>query len=614
LIKTLNVLEYYLKQPKIVLYLSISVLIYYLAPYFIHGQNLYISAYDNLDSTVVMNKILAQSGMIFADSNAIVPNMMGGLPRHTYGSEFSVILWLYYFFSPFTAYVINDVFMHLVAFGSMWLFLRRHVFAPVRNNILIIATGSLYFAIIPYWGGAGISVPAIPLVVYAFLNIRNKNSTWLDWAILVLIPFYSSFILVYFFVLLLAGLYWIFDSIRKKNFQWQFFCAIALMTAVFLLVEYRLIYSTFIHQDFVSHRSEFAVIFANPALQCYRLAMLNFLNGAAWVKGNHYQFLLPLMVLALLVSLRRGRYNLKDTFFIISIFGLAFAVELWGIIFRGIYFAPVTFVLLVMYILWKREENKQLAWIIIGILVIALEGGFWFYEGLKPLDEKFPFLHSFNMSRFAFIEPFLWALAATYTVWIIQKKLRYSAVIIYLFMAGILYVAVHNSLFQYEEKNSNTYKNYYATGIFDQIQDYIAKPQSSYRIASIGIVPAIPLYNNFYTIDGYSPNYPLEYKHKFEKIFEKERSKNSTIDGLFHNWGSKCYVFTHNTMFEQKNTAKNLIDIELNTTVMRQLGAQYLITPVKIPNPQSQLRYHRSFTEGNAYWMVYLYEILPDNN
>ena len=69
-------------------------------------------------------------------------------------------------------------------------------------------------------------------------------------------------------------------------------------------------------------------------------------------------------------------------------------------------------------------------------------------------------------------------------------------------------------------------------------------PVEDYRVASIGIHPAIAQYNGFYTLDTYNNFYPLSYKHEFRKIIEKELEKNKKIRNYFDAWGGRCYFFT----------------------------------------------------------------------
>ena len=51
-----------------------------------------------------------------------------------------------------------------------------------------------------------------------------------------------------------------------------------------------------------------------------------------------------------------------------------------------------------------------------------------------------------------------------------------------------------------------------------EIDDAIGRDKSTYRVAHLGISPAPALMHGFYTVDGYSNNYPLEYKHRFREV------------------------------------------------------------------------------------------------
>lgn len=52
----------------------------------------------------------------------------------------------------------------------------------------------------------------------------------------------------------------------------------------------------------------------------------------------------------------------------------------------------------------------------------------------------------------------------------------------------------------------------------EEIKDYIGKPQSSYRVGSIGLHPSVSQESGFYTVDGYVNSYPLAYKGLSEKL------------------------------------------------------------------------------------------------
>ena len=96
-----------------------------------------------------------------------------------------------------------------------------------------------------------LSTLGMPLALWAFLNIREGKHTWKEWLTLLLLPFYSSFVLGFFFFLVTMGLLWLRDWFVKKKINGVFFSSIAFMTSIYLLIEYRLVYSL---RFFQNHR------------------------------------------------------------------------------------------------------------------------------------------------------------------------------------------------------------------------------------------------------------------------------------------------------------------------------------------------------------------------
>src|SRR5690625_8041577 len=84
--------------------LACLVIISYLLPYYILGEDTHIRVHDNLDSNIVWYKLLSESGMIFSSPDATLPQIINGLPRSALQSAFDGVVWLYVLFEPFTAY------------------------------------------------------------------------------------------------------------------------------------------------------------------------------------------------------------------------------------------------------------------------------------------------------------------------------------------------------------------------------------------------------------------------------------------------------------------------------------------------------------------------------
>ena len=90
-----------------------------------------------------------------------------------------------------------------------------------------------------------------------------------------------------------------------------------------------------------------------------------------------------------------------------------------------------------------------------------------------------------------------------------------------------------------------TWENLYSEDVMAQIESDIGEDMTTYRVASIGICTVVSLMHGFYTIDGYSNNYPLEYKHTFGGIQTEELALNDYSKVYFNGWASRCYLFYH---------------------------------------------------------------------
>ena len=104
--------------------IAFTLLIVYLSPYFIFSQDSYVLIHDMLDHHIAKFKTLAESGMIFSQSSSQLDMYMNA-PRAAFGSEIKFVFWLYYFFDPFTAYVLNQIFIRIIAFIGMYYLLKR---------------------------------------------------------------------------------------------------------------------------------------------------------------------------------------------------------------------------------------------------------------------------------------------------------------------------------------------------------------------------------------------------------------------------------------------------------------------------------------------------------
>ncbi|WP_121664292.1 DUF6044 family protein [Metabacillus litoralis] len=535
----------------------------YLSPLFLLGEDAHIRVHDNLDSNLAWYRVLSESGQMLGSSEAKIPQVINGLPRNAYGTEFSLIVWLYAIFPTMVAYALSQTITRVFAFIGMYLLLKDH-FLKHKEYTLINVGVALAFALTPFWPSGMLSTLGMPLALWAFLHIRNGERTWKQFLVLTLLPLYSSIVLGFFFFLFGMGVFWLVDFIRGKR-NYYFLLALIYMTGMFLVVEYRLVYS-FLFDDEPNSRDEY--FHARLSLwRVIRLTFKNFVLGHTHVMTVHGIFILTVTLISLYIVITKRLWKEERVF--LFLFILNFALSTWY--------------------------------------------AFWFYKGWLSLTKKFHVMDTFNFARFHFLRPLViyvgFALGLK-IIWNYRKSWKPYA--FFFIIAQIVLLIGFNDEVIYHKKPS--VKEFYSEPLFKEIKSYIGLPQESYRIASIGIHPAIPQYNGFYTLDTYNNFYPLSYKYEFRKIIEKELEKNKKIRTYFDEWGGRCYIFTDELgkhyMFK-KNSKKTLKNLELNTEAFKNLGGSFIFSAVPIENAsENNLVLEKTFQSETSVWKIYLYKAM----
>ncbi|MDL4841794.1 DUF6044 family protein [Aquibacillus sp. LR5S19] len=551
---------------KTYLLIALFLLALFLSPLFLLGEDAHIRVHDNLDSNLAWYKVLHESGETFGELGATIPQVINGLPRNTFGTEWSIIVWLHELFPTMTAYALSQALTRMVAFFGMYLLLRKHFIRDQRKALIRVGV-ALAFAFTPFWPSGMLSTLGHPLALWAFLNIRSGDLSWKNWITLGLIPLYASIVLGFFFFLAAVSLLWLYDLLKKKEWNLVFLASIAFMTIVFLAIEYRLVFSLITeHQPM--HRTEF-ISSRHDLLHSVDLSIRNFFLGHTHVMTVHAMIIMPILFLTLGLLLFRKKQRIEKLF--IFLFILNYGLSLW-------------------YALWFNE--------------------FW-----TPLKERFDLLVTFNFARFHFLRPLViymsFAIACS-ILWNMGKK--WKAVATGVVIAQLIVLIPFNEEVHYGIYHKTpSFREFYAEEQFKQIKNYIGTSQQEYRVASIGLHPAIAQYNGFYTLDTYNNLYPLTYKYKFRKIIANELEKNSGLKRYFDEWGSRCYLFVDELGKKynyKKDSDKKIKDLDLNIQAFKDMGGSYIFSSVPIINAEeNNLFLEKAFDHSNSAWKIYLYKV-----
>ncbi|HLY40614.1 MAG TPA: DUF6044 family protein [Terracidiphilus sp.] len=553
--------------------LAVVTMILYFVPFVVLGNNSYITIHDTLDGEFVESYLLVATGKALTfDGGATINNIMNGLPRTTLPSGLNVSVLLFYLFPPVWAYIVNYILVHVIAFSGMFLLLRKHFLTDPGSYGIAVAV-SLCFFLVPFYSIYGLSVAGQPLLAYAFLNIRNGESNWKNYAIIFLFPLWSDIALTAPFIMTIAILILGIDWVRFRSLNRRFLVATVLFAAAYLVIQFQLIYSVLGSNKWVSHR-------------------------AAWNRWTN---------LDLMSNIKSaGELLLTTQYHTGSFVTLPIILAACG-----------AFGLLIA----RRRRAGVLDMIAIGIALITLEYGL--YDWIVLWFGRFiPALRSFNAGRFYCLLPPLWMLLFALSLKELKRG-KWGTLVVWCL---ILIQVPAIMKFDTELKNNAkllagrhvyepNFRRFFAQDLFAQIDQFIGRPKNSYRVVSIGMHPSIAQFNGFYTLDGYLSNYPLSYKLQFRKIIARELDQDATLRQYFDGWGNRCYMFSSELGEDSLHGGGDfrvLHHLQIDTDSLRAMGGEYVISAAEIENSaQRGLRFEKEFSSSDSFWHIYLYSVLP---
>ncbi|MBF0574952.1 DUF6044 family protein [Dysgonomonas sp. GY617] len=555
----------FLKERNLILFSLVLITLVFL-PYVYLGEDVHLRLHDNMDSNIVWVKIILESGGFFLSPAAIVEQVMNGIPHSCVWGTYDLSLLFFDFFGIFWGYVFNKYLMALIGFLGMFLLLKKHFLSDTTPSFIPIGVAVL-FSLLPFWSFMA-SISGLPIVLYAFMNLRNREVNVTNWLILVLYGFYSSLVLVGFFLFIVLTFLWIADLVRTKKINYPFSFGIIFLLIIYIISHLPLFWSFFYDSGFVSQRVELKTGQAGFMTVFRRLL----LHGDETLGSNHA------------ISLQ--------TYFLIPAIVIAF-----------------------FFMLKNKVPNRKF----LGLVIYIVVSSAWFaYLGWdSALKEKLMLIFPLDIRRFNWLQPLCWYLlfgiSLSYIYSLFKNKVIATVLIMIVFIFQFIFLLKYQEYNLYENKNYS-FRKYYAEAQFKEIGEFIGKNKEDYRIISVGIEPAISQFNGFYTLDGYFPNYPLSYKHQFGKVIEPELKKNMGLYNFFHNWGSKCYAFCSVLYYPMQDliSGEPVIEhLDFDYGALKEMGGEYIISSreINVENNR-EIRLESTFEHEDSYWKLYLYKVL----
>ncbi len=550
-----------------------------LFPYFILKENIWVPFHDQLDGEVP--NYIYQAKYLFQGS--AIPEVMNGIPKTGMLPPAPLGVLFFRFFSPFGAYVSLQVLVTIGAYMGMFLLVTK-LTGDCRLGFLC---GCL-FACLPFMPVYGLSIAGQPLLWYALLQLYEKKREGFSYGMLFLYAGFSSFSLVGFAV-----------------------CGVLFLALLILAVRRQLMEKKSVLFGFLL----LCVVYGccNGSLFAQQLSLT---GEKAWTSHRTEFVLTP-------ISDYFARF--QEIFFGEGTYTPAFA-GLICILTVGLFGVCIC--------LGKREWIRLPAVLMGAILVFAAAALFWDSALCMNTLRQLGALKYFQANRISWLIPPLWYLVLGLDFEIILKYLPskrdsvkkkllcvtgYAGIFVpCVFVAAVIY---EHSFFYHQLRQVvfpdtyqiMTWKQYYAEDIFSGIDESIGRDKSEYRVVSLGMSPAAALYHGFYCLDGYSNNYPLEYKHTFRRAMEKELEKSEAIRIYFDEWGNRCYLMSAESggaPLISKYAATGYQKLEIDTGQLRRMGCEYLFSAMEIVNAQDLgLIPEGVYETPSSYYKVYVYQL-----
>ncbi len=571
-----------------------------IGPNLLLGEGSVFTIHDQLDESM-MNYVLTARH----PGEGIIPEMLCGVNASGLAPSAVLFVPLYRLLPPFYAFLCTYSLLVLGGFLGMYLTVRE----LTGSSILAVAAAGL-FCMLPLYPVYGFSQMGIPLILYAFLCLCQTKRIPIALALTAVFGLtshlvYTGYAVLGLWLLALAAMALhrkIGKYAGRQTLKWTL-AGFILLLSVYLLTNLSLITEILFGKSvngqaaYVSHREEMV----NGAMSFARAVRDMFMSSGQHAFTYHGKLILPIGLSLILGGIFFRKFNRQARVqYLTALSGMAvlfFIAVFYGVCKSG----PVT--------AWKNSITG--------------------------------FLHYFQMERFYWLYPAGWylefAMAASFW-WTMGRELKHPAsykkailslpvqcAVIALVLIPTADTVLHNSDFyrNVNQKNNGSgitgyisWESYYSEELMERLEQAIGRKMSDYRVAHLGISPAPSLMHGFYTVDGYSNNYALEYKHAFRRVIAAELDKSPETAVYFDKWGNRCYLFnslTGNYWMLQKGSGVVYEGLEFDMQALRDLGCEYLFSGGEIADADRMgLSLMGYFDTEDSYWGIWLYALTQE--
>ncbi|WP_375437279.1 DUF6044 family protein [uncultured Hymenobacter sp.] len=556
--------------------LALLGLLLFLLPFAVLQDHSYITIDDNLEAEFAIPYLLVQQKVALDYRPAVVlPAVMNGLPRNAARSGLNVTVGLFELLPPWAVYLVQQALVRLLGLLGMYVLLRWYWLREPHQQAAAAGV-ALSWALLPLYTMYGLSVLGQAGLLLAFLELRRGPGRWWHWLLIGAFPVWSIFAFVGPFVLAALGLLVLYDGWQTRRLNGRLVAGLLLLLGMYLVVEWPLFYSLLIAKQFVPHRLEFDM---------QRITPMGLLDGLR----STTQFFLV------------GQYHAS----------------------RFLRLAELLAVAVVILRAPAGQRIKQLGrfgpWLL-GLAGLALFSGFY-PQVVAVVQTWLPAVGAFNFGRFHFLSSLLWFVVLALALRHLPARWQVVVIGLQLLVGLGMNAEWLNNLRELTGRpraQEPNYAAYVSAPLFRQVQQTIRQQTglrpAQYRVACLGFPPAVAQLNNFYTLDSYQNNYPLSYKRAFRPLIAGELAKSPSLRSYFDAWGNRCFLFSAELGKDFRVGAfqhRVVRDFTFDPSTFRKLRGRYVLSAAQLAQPaRSGLRSVGVFSQSEAYWRIYLYEVI----
>lgn len=581
------------------------------------GERSFVAIHDNLDLFVAHNAMMKQADLLFKQ-DALAP-MLGGVSRDLLGSEFSLYNILYFFFSPYTAYVMAYVLKLLIGFWGS-LLLAKEVYGKDygKYKALFWLIGAGY-AMIPVFPAYGIAFASLPLCLVILRRIYVKPRL-LWYGLLFLYPWLSYFSYFGFFLSGYLVCFVIIDWIRKRRFSPSFALTVPILAAGYVVWEYRL-FSQMLFSDTVTIRSTMVNTDLSVG-QVFDTVLEVLVDPGFHAEDSHGYFILPICLIVLVAVntayLRRGEKKkiwsepMNLVFFLILfnciVYGCYYykpfrdlfetlVPVLTGFQFnRTIYFNPLLWHILFFLVLkaavdFAGEYNRK------------KENGANRAESTKSVEHAGN-TESAECAQYAGNPGY----TAASVIAVIGTLICMFAPQVYNDFYSNCYHHAYE-LIKGQESSQLSYGEFYSEELFDRIKEEIGY-EGEWAVA-YGMHPGVLQYNGIATLDGYLGMYSQEYKEAFRKVIAPALEKSEEFQNTYDIWGARAYVYSgagENTYEPVRNLELSDQNLYIDPAAFQSLGGTWIFSRIALANADELgLGLEGEYRDESSPYTIYVY-------